>query len=50
MTMDATPPTAINHTRSLGQYLTVGIVGALALFVGWVIFVQYRVQSQGLAL
>jgi hypothetical protein len=50
MTMDSTPPVATNHIRNLGQYFTFGIVGAVALFIGWVIFVQYRVQSQGLAL
>ncbi len=50
MTLEPNSPTAAPRLRTIGSYLTIGGLSAVLLFVGWVLFVQYRVQSQGLAL
>jgi hypothetical protein len=50
MTLEPNSPTATPRTRNVGGIITASIAGALLLFVGWIIFVQYRIQSQGLAL
>lgn len=50
MTLEPNTPTAAPRLRKIGNYLTIGGISAVLLFVGWILFVQYRVQSQGLAL
>ncbi len=50
MTLEPTSPAATPHMRSTGKIIAASLTGIVVLFVGWIIFVQYRIQSQGLAL
>lgn len=50
MTLDSNRPAATPRLRAFGSYATMAILGIILLFIGWVIFIQYRIQSQGLAL